>query len=238
MSQTAKDFQMLIDQLSKTNSTTAETMAHQFSMNNLLPRSMDWILSAGKCLDNLTLQKSTVSDAGRGAFAQRFIPKGESIVMAPLLHIMDYKSTFMYELKYDEDDEVFRDSEDNEHVGSQLINNYCFSHDESTMLLCPQTNAAAINHCSERGIFDGDCLRYNQNEDAEMRGANAEIKWADDWDSETEEWLKMSLGEIKNEVWKGRRGLSLEFVATRDIYPGDEVRISFFDMSDCLPYLY
>ena len=63
-----------------------------------------------------------------------------------------------------------------------------------------------------------------------MRGANAEIRWANDWDSNTKDWLKLSIGEIKKQVQKGGRGLSLEVIAKRDIYPGDEVRIFIFNM--------
>lgn len=278
--QTVEELQLLLDKVK--NNIATKPIAHQLSMDHLLPRSMDWIKSEGKCLGKIAPKKSTVSDAGtfrvqlfhfvtcscscscryffssiikfmlplftalyrpffvlhhlsllctgRGAFAQQFIPKGESVVIAPLLHIMDYKSAFMYDLQRDEDGTLFRDMEkaNDEAIGAQLISNYCFSHDQSTMLLCPQTNAAIINHCSDRGDFDGDCSRYNRNEDTEMRGANAEIRWAVDWDSDTEEWLKMSIEEIEKQVKKDKRGLSLEVIAKRDIYPGDEVRNSTF----------
>mmetsp|Transcript_18566 Transcript_18566/g.27848 ORF Transcript_18566/g.27848 Transcript_18566/m.27848 type:complete len:662 (+) Transcript_18566:125-2110(+) len=222
---TAEEFKTLFAQIK--HNITGEAIANQLALNSLLPRSMDWILSEGKCLDNLIAKKSTVSDAGRGAFAQRFIPKGGSIVIAPLLHIMDYTTTFMYPLEFDEDGKPSVDEEDDEPIGKQLITNYCFSHDQSTMLLCPQTNAITINHCSERGDFDGDCSRYNENENDGMRGANAEIRWADDWDTDTKTWLKKSIKDITRLVKKGKRGLSLEVVAKRDIFPGDEVFLDY-----------
>ncbi len=220
---TVEEFKSLLAQVK--HNPNEKVIAHQLGAKTLLPRSMEWILSEGKCLDNLVPKVSTISHAGRGGFAQRFIPKGESIVIAPLLHIMDYDSTLIYPLKFNEDGEASIDDTNDEPIGEQLINNYCFSHDQSTMLLCPQTNAIIINHCSERGGFDGDCSRYNENEDAEMRGANAEIRWAVDWDADTDDWLKMTIEQITKQVEKGKRGLSLEVVAKRNIYPGDEVRM-------------
>ena len=185
---------------------------------------MDWIVSEGKCLDNLIPKVSTVPHAGKGGFARRFIPKGETVVIAPLLHIMDNDSTYMYPVEYNEEEELERVNEEDDFLGQQLITNYCFGHHESSMYLCSQTNSIVINHCSERKDYGGDCEKYNKNEDPSMRGANAEIRWAEEWDPDTKSWLKMSIKEIASKVRRGRRGLSLEIVAKRDIYPGDEVR--------------
>lgn len=203
---------------------TEDKIALQLSYKSLIPRDIEWIKSEGQCLDKLETKISTVPHAGRGAFAQTFIAKGDTIVIAPLLHIMDYTSTFMHPIQYD-DEEGDIEKVGDDITGTQLIVNYCFSHDEMSMYLCPQTNAILINHCSTRYNYGGDCEKYNKNEDQSMRGANAEVRWATEWDPSTNVWLNMTIDEIKARVVKGERGLSFEVVATRDIYPGDEVRL-------------
>ncbi len=223
---TLDDFKALIKRAIENSDgkVTVENIAQQLGFKTLLPRGIDWIKSEGKCLDNLVKKTSTVPHAGMGAFAQRFIAKGETVIIAPLLHIMESDSTLIYPIEYDEDEgEAVKVSD--EPTGTQLIVNYCFSHDESTMLLCPQTNAMLINHCSTRNAYGGDCEKYNKNEDEALRGANAEIRWATEWDKDTEPWLKMSFSDMRSEVKKAKRGLSFEVIATRDIHPGDEVSL-------------
>lgn len=203
---------------------TKESIALQLGFNTLIPRDLDWIVANGQCLDNLVPKISTVPHAGRGGFAQRFIAKGETVIIAPLLHIMNYESTFIYPVDYDEDGELRRvDDEGGGPDGQQLVVNYCFSHDETSMYLCPGTNAILINHCSTRQEYGGDCKKYNDNPDPVLRGANTKVRWANDWDEETTEWMNMSIPGIANQVKKGRRGLSFAIEATRDIHPGDEV---------------
>ena len=67
-------------------------IARKLADDTVRKRSLDWIKSKGSCLDNLVSQVSTLPDAGRGAFAQRFIPKGTTIVPAPLLQVIDKKA--------------------------------------------------------------------------------------------------------------------------------------------------
>ena len=43
------------------------------------------------------------------------------------------------------------------------------------------------------------------------------LRWGVDFDPETSEWLTLTVEEIDERVDLGRRGLSLEIVATRDI---------------------
>lgn len=101
--------------------------------------------------------------------------------------------------------------------------NYCMSHPETSMYMCPQTNGVLLNHCSTRKSYGGDCERYNENKDPNLRGANAEMRWATNFDPDTEDWLKLTVQDIDKKVTNGKRGLSMDIVATRDIYPGDEV---------------
>lgn len=161
-------------------------------------RSVDWIKENGLCLENIIPKPSTILYAGRGAFAQYMIRKDHVIVPVPMLQIVNKKVLGLY----DNDDVQY---------SKQLLENYCFGHSNSTLLLCPNTNAILINHCSNRTGFN-ECNNGN--------GANAGYRWATSWDKDTSKWLQMPLSEM---IYQGGRGLSMEIVATRDIQPGEEV---------------
>ena len=181
----------------------------------ILQRNVTWIEENGICLEMIRTGKSTIRQAGRGAFAQTFIEKGSILSPAPLNTIVDRDMLLMYELVEDEETgEMVK--KDDVAVGHQLILNYCFGHQGSSMLLCPMTNSILMNHCSVRNENEGHC---------DDRGPNAKIAWATDWDSTTPTWLEKSVDEIKAETVEGHRGLSFEVVATRDIEPGEEVCI-------------
>jgi hypothetical protein len=190
-----------------------DDIAMALARKSLTARTVDWIVSEGKCLDHLIPDASTIRDAGRGAFAQRFIPRGSMVVPAPVIQIAEASGLNMY------------DFTTGEKVGTQLLINYCFSHPGTSLLLCPQTNAILINHCSTRDLmsYGGDCERYNRNNDENLRGPNAYIRWATSWDPETVKALNMTIGEIFEKTREGKRLLSMEVIASRDIYPGDEV---------------
>jgi hypothetical protein len=229
----------------------SDKIQKELAKNTVTTRSIEWIQTKGKCLDNLVPQLSTLPHAGRGAFAQRFIPKGESIVPLPLLQIMDYTSMFMYDFEVDDHGVPFRpakvkdyyedeedESEDEDGfekdeeipMGAQLMVNYCLSHPKTSMFLCPQTNGILMNHCSDRTnmmTHGGDCAKYNSHEDPTQRGANAKLVWDAEFDPDTEEWLNLTMEEISSRVENGKRGLSLDAIATRDIYPGEEVFIDY-----------
>jgi hypothetical protein len=108
---------------------------------------------------------------------------------------------------------MMADRETHETSTMQLLLNYCFGHSQSTLLLCPLTNAILINHCSTR----------NPNV-ACPHGPNAKVQWASSWDKTNGEWLQMTFEELRNQK---SRGLSMEIVAIRDINVGDEVFIDY-----------
>jgi len=122
----------------------------------LEPHSAEWIRVNGMCLENLLPFKSTLPQAGQGAFSQYHIKAGEIIMPAPLLQIMDKEVLDIYT--------------NGVRVGEQLLLNYCFGHPQSSMLLCPDTQAELINHCSKRTQQCG------------RRGPNAAIRWSRGWD--------------------------------------------------------
>ena len=122
----------------------------------------------------------------------------------------------MYQSEIDSDGN--RVKVDDEPIGYQLLMNYCFGHKESKLIICPQSNAILINHCSIRHK-EGANTCNNGN------GPNARVQWASGWDPKTKDWLQKSMEEIKELTVNGQRGLSLEVVAMSDIAPGDEVRL-------------
>ena len=158
-------------------------------------RTLEWLNEHGRCMDNIRPGNSTIQQAGRGAFASRFIPKGGIVAPGPLLHIANRTSLNLYAVG---ENGV---PEKNKHFSMQLILNYCFGHKKSTVLLCPYTSPSAyINHNS--------------------KAPNAKIVWSRDsepnhnphWLDEDVQFLKMT----------DKIGLSIDFVATRKIQPNEE----------------
>jgi hypothetical protein len=188
------------------------------AQKSVLERNITWIEEDGICLELIKNEKSTIRQAGRGAFAQDHIKQGSIISPVPLNTIPNSDTLLMYELVPNEEDEIMEKKSDTP-IGTQLILNYCFGHKESTMLLCPETSAVLINHCSTRSVGEGDCGD---------KGPNAKIQWATQWHHETKEWREKSLDNITDLTKEGRVGLAFEVVATRDIVPGEEVRCIFF----------
>jgi hypothetical protein len=176
-----------------------DELVRQIALSSLDRRSVDEIRAGGMCMDNLLARPSTIALAGQGGFAQRTIRAGELVAPAPLLQIMDRDALTLY-------------GSDNEPNGTQLLLNYCFGHAESTLLLCPNTNAVLINHCSRRTKECG------------PDGPNAEYRWATGWDASSDAWRKMSFEELSDQT---SRGLAFEIVALREIRPGDEVFIDY-----------
>ena len=162
------------------------------------PRTVEWIRENGMCVEHMIPGKSTLPQAGQGGFAQHFIPKGGLVVPAPLLQISDRDVLTTFD-------------EEGKPTGTQVLMNYCFGHKDTSLLVCPDTNAILINHCSDRTKECG------------PDGPNAMFRWAD-WDPDTPAWLNKTVDDIAKEEG---RGLSLEIVALRDIKPGEEVFMDY-----------
>jgi len=168
-------------------------------------RNVKWIKEHGVCMEYISPGKSTIPEAGKGAFSKTSFKNGDLIAPAPLLQIMDRDFMYIYE----------DDKSTEEPSGQQILLNYCFGHKDSKLLLCPQSNIILINHCSKRKVGDGECSD---------KGPNAKIQWASGWDADTPLWLEMSLEELATATADVSRGLSMEVIATRDIKAGEEVR--------------
>jgi hypothetical protein len=112
-------------------------------------RDVVWLEEHGQCLDNIRDGISTNPDTGRGAFANRSISKDGLVGPAPLIHVPDRAMLNMYRPKDSPNGKRVLPDLDGPRT-DQLILNYCFSHEESTLLLCPYgLLTSLINHSSE-----------------------------------------------------------------------------------------
>jgi len=147
-----------LQQMKKAAASKTDLSHYLASHKGLNPHTPEWIQENGMCLENILPFPSTLKQAGQGAFAQYRIRKDEIVMPAPLLQIMDREALALW------------DEETHARVNDQLLLNYCFGHSESTLLLCPNTQAVLINHCSSR---TKECGR---------KGPNAAIRWSRGWD--------------------------------------------------------
>ena len=72
-------------------------------------RSLEWLEEHGQCMDNIRDGISTIPHAGRGAFANRFIPQGGLVAPAPLIHLPNRAVLNMYDFKYTDEETMTRD---------------------------------------------------------------------------------------------------------------------------------
>jgi hypothetical protein len=95
-------------------------------------------------MDNIRDGTSTISHTGRGAFANRKLLKGSSVSPVPLLHFYEKNYFVTYEIT----DYSREPNQTAPPVHSQPIQNYCFGHPQSQLMLCPLLTAF-INHAHE-----------------------------------------------------------------------------------------
>jgi hypothetical protein len=143
---------------------------------------------------------SSIPQAGRGAFATRHIGKGNVVATAPLVQLNQHQMEIL-ELRDPEkpDSEILP-------TGTQLLRNYCFGHKNSSILLYPYSPVVNyINHDHEN--------------------FNAELQWST-LSHHRSDWLNRSVDELMRIP---HTGLIMEFVATRDILPGEEILVDYGD---------
>ena len=157
-------------------------------------------------MDKIVPAKSNIPHARGGTFPMHFIPKGGLVVPVPVVHIADKAAINMYNKKIGQSGIVVRD----EMVGivkKQIMINYAFRHNKSTILLFPySSNMAYINHHST--------------------DYNAKLRWAKDFSFyHHDKWLKKPVNFLE-EQWTS--GLTLKFIAFQDIQVGEEVGLFIF----------
>ncbi|KAL7486370.1 hypothetical protein ACHAW6_011963 [Cyclotella cf. meneghiniana] len=181
-------------------STVLQIGAAPFSMKDFNPqRSLDWLVENGVCVDNIVGGTSTIPQAGRGAFATRTIKKGGVITTTPVVTLdLDQIKLRKQAIGADGKDYII-------HGGFQLIMNYCFGHDESTLIFLPSMPSVSfINHGSKED-------------------ANAAVRWSSSPHHKSE-WLDSPLALMKQ---RQNRGLLFDIIATKEIKRGDEILLYY-----------
>lgn len=175
----------------------------------------------GICVDYIKSDKSTIPLAGNGAFANTFLPSGTTVALMPLIHIYDRSVLEIYEgpmfdgmlneegseENWDEYDEMITKPVTNRKViHHQLLLNYCFGHNESSIILCPYGfGGSLVNHAGPG---------YQ---------ANVKLNWSQKF-SKKSEWFNQSIDEWKKTPYNG---LAVEFVAIRDIEENEEILFDY-----------
>jgi SET domain len=182
--------------------------------NKDMIKSMDWLKVNGLCVDNLRAGKSTIPDAGRGAFARRAIPAGDVISPVPMLPILNEEVLEQFSVTKEEvtssnKTKVVFD-ENAPSTGWHLLLNYAYGHPESTLMLLPLAPIVnLVNHAPDKAQV------------------NAYLQWSKH-DFVINEHSTHDY-EVEKIRVKNPRRITMELVALRDINVGDEILIDYGD---------
>eukprot|EP00934_Nitzschia_sp_Nitz4_P007695 Nitzschia sp. Nitz4//scaffold67_size101165//64552//66429//NITZ4_004533-RA/size101165-processed-gene-0.44-mRNA-1//1//CDS//3329556486//7685//frame0 len=169
-------------------------------------RSLDWLGANGICMDALERRPSTIPGAGHGSFARHSFETGDVLTISPLIHVLDKNILTLKHMTPDPHDST-------RHVvwnknGTQIMINYCFSHNDTSLLLCPYgAGVTSINHAS-------------------AHQANVRIEWPHDGVlSHDSSYLQKPINAWDETVYAKK--LALQFVATKPIQSGDELFLDY-----------
>ena len=166
-------------------------------------RHLAWLKENGICIDKIFVKKSSLPNVGKGAFSKRKVKKGEIITSSPVIQLdrsqmeiveQELDPSFNAGIKY------------TEHVTQkQLLLNYCYGHENSTVLLLPYgAGVNFINHHAEpNAIIRWSSSRYNN-----LTG------------------LDLSAYDF---LQRFQERMILDYIATRDIEAGEEIFIYYGD---------
>jgi hypothetical protein len=164
-------------------------------------RSLEWLREHGTCVDHTLHKPSTIAGSGEGAFAKRRLPKGTVITGSPLLTIEDNGYLDLGGL-YDHNDGNYAS------YLKQILYNYCFGHEESSLLFIPYAAPGAlfINHGSGQK-------------------ANVGLQWANPGKLRHDPLsFELSPDQL---VSKKSPQIGIEYVALQDIDEGDELFLDY-----------
>jgi hypothetical protein len=150
---------------------------------------------------------STIPQAGKGAFARRNLTKSSVVSHLPMIHIANRYLMDMFDIARNE--KGVWTVQNRTVIRQQLLLNYCYGHNESTMLLCPYSPITNyINH--------------NQSL------ANVKLQWAQSSSGNHMPHLfNATVSEIAASDATAK--LAMELVATRDIQAGEEIFLDYGD---------
>lgn len=168
-------------------------------------RSIDWLQTHGACLDNIEGRRSTIQEAGRGAFATRFLARDQVITISPLIHMLDSKILDMHRFDFNMETKSYTKHQP---MPPQLVTNYCFGHSDTKLLLCPY--GSGVNYINHQNSLLAN-VRIVWPEDGVLNQKAAKL------DVPLEEWDP----EDKKSV------LAFEYIATRDIQAGEELFLDY-----------
>jgi SET domain len=205
-------------------------------------RSLDWLQEHGYCQDHLRPGRSTIRQAGRGAFAARDLPKGTIVGFAPLIHTGEH-GRVLFDITYTDDVSgnggsggggshttygQEQQQQQQERHAYDLILNYSFGHANSTILLTPYGGMVNyINHSpTKQQPPPPSATTSSSSSSRTSTVANVRIQWPDhELVSHKPEWLQKDATFLRNV--RKKIGLSLEYVALRDIKKGEEVFMDY-----------
>jgi hypothetical protein len=176
-----------------------KSVVRQFIRKQSL-KSIEWLDEHGYCQDHLKPGKSTVPQAGYGAFASRDLPAGTVVGYAPLVHIGIHGREIFSVTVGDGTPQAKRQYD--------LILNYSFGHRNSTVLLTPY--GAMVNYINH-GAKDK---------------SNIKLRWpTKELIAHKPYYLDKTPTDLRDTVDK--IGLSFEYVAIRDIKEDEEVFLDY-----------
>ncbi len=193
-------------------------------------RDVKWLNQNGICLDNIKPGQSKIKGAGRGAFATRFIPKGSTIAPIPLVVIPNRSALALAKRGKRNNSKKKtkkQDKEQQQQQQQQLLLNYCFGHKDSSILFFPTSPVVnLINHAPAVLEPTSKSVEASSGSGSSSPTANARIQWSTSSHYNAKEWpKKLSIEELKNHPPSGL--LMMEYVATRDIQPKEEVLFDY-----------
>lgn len=98
-------------------------------------RSQEWLATNGYCVDHIYVNRSTIHQAGNGAFSRRNLKAGAIIHSSPV--IVAHRT--LMEMNYTGHNPPVINKK-------QLVLNYHFGHPDSSILFMPLTQLTAVNH--------------------------------------------------------------------------------------------